>query len=168
MAGDAQMDPDYLPALLDPLVGDGYDFAKGNRFFSRTSFRGMPYYRIFGNIALSLMTKLASGYWHIFDSQNGYTAIRRRILEQLPLDQIARGYAFQNDMLVHLNMAGARVRDVPIPAVYGREVSSIRLHSVAPALAWLLFNRFWLRTWRKYVVKPRVAAGTQSGAGEAN
>lgn len=168
MAGDAQMDPDYLPALLDPLVDEGYDFTKGNRFFSRSSFRGMPRYRIFGNIALSLMTRLASGYWHIFDSQNGYTAIRRGTLEQLPLDRIARGYAFENDMLVHLNMAGARARDVHIPAVYGRELSSIRLHSVAPALAWLLFRRFWMRLWRKHVARPRVAAGRHADTGKAH
>jgi glycosyltransferase involved in cell wall biosynthesis len=167
MAGDAQMDPDYLPALLDPVVEEGYDFAKGNRFFSRSSFRGMPNHRIIGNIALSLMTRLASGYWHIFDSQNGYTAIRTRTLQQLPLDKIARGYAFENDMLVHLSMAHARVRDVPIPAVYGREVSSIRLHSVAPALAWLLFRRFWLRLWRKHMGRLRMAEGRHADTGEA-
>jgi glycosyltransferase involved in cell wall biosynthesis len=160
MAGDAQMDPHYLPALLDTLVELGCDFAKGNRFYSRSSFRGMPRYRIVGNVVLSLMTRLASGYWHIFDSQNGYTAIRREILERLPLDRIARGYAFENDMLVHLNMVGARVRDVPIPAVYGRELSKIRLRSVAPALAWLLFRRFWMRLWRKYVAR----AATRGGA----
>jgi glycosyltransferase involved in cell wall biosynthesis len=158
MAGDAQMDPNYLPALLDPLVEEGYDFTKGNRFYSRSSFRGMPRYRIVGNVGLSLMTQVASGYWHIFDSQNGYTAIHRRVLEQLPLDRIARGYAFENDMLVHLSMAGARVRDVPIPAVYGREVSSIRLQSVAPALAWLLFRRFGSRLWWKYAARPQVNA----------
>ena len=161
------MDPDYLPALLDPLVDEGYDFAKGNRFFSRSSFRGMPNHRIIGNIALSLMTRLASGYWHIFDSQNGYTAIRRRTLQQLPLDKIARGYAFENDMLVHLGMTQARVRDVPIPAVYGREVSSIRLHSVAPALAWLLFRRFWLRLWRKHMVRVRMVERGHADTGEA-
>lgn len=167
MAGDAQMNPNYLPALLDPLINEGYDFAKGNRFFSRNSFRGMPNHRIIGNIALSLMTRLASGYWHIFDSQNGYTAIRGTTLQQLPLGRIARGYAFENDMLVHLSMAGARVRDVPIPAVYGREVSSIRLQSVAPALAWLLFRRLWMRLWRKYMVRPDVAGG-RADAGEAH
>jgi glycosyltransferase involved in cell wall biosynthesis len=167
MAGDAQMDPRYLPALLDPLVDQGYDFAKGNRFYSRSSFRGMPRYRVVGNVLLSLMTRLASGYWHVFDSQNGYTAIRRGVLARLPLSRITRGYAFENDMLVHLNMAGARVRDVPIPAVYGREVSKIRLQSVAPALAWLLFRRFWMRLWRKYVAGPYVAACTHAGAGGA-
>jgi glycosyltransferase involved in cell wall biosynthesis len=166
MAGDAQMDPHYLPSLLDPLVDQGYDFAKGNRFYSRTSFKGMPRHRIVGNVALSLMTRLASGYWHVFDSQNGYSAIRREVLERLPLGRIARGYAFENDLLVHLNVAGARVRDVPIPAVYGRELSNIRLRSVAPALAWLLFRRFWMRLWRKYVAR-RPAAGLSSRSGAA-
>ena len=94
MAGDAQMDPQYLPPLLDKVTDEGYGFAKANRFYSPESFDGMPRYRIFGNILLSFMTKLASGYWNLFDPQNGYTAIRTEVLRRLPLNRIAKRYSF--------------------------------------------------------------------------
>ena len=151
MAGDAQMDPAYLPALLDPIV-DGYGFAKANRFFSGESFAGMPGHRVFGNVALSFMTKFASGYWHIFDPQNGYTAIRTEVLRRLPLDKVARRYSFENDLLIHLSILDVPIVDVPIPAVYGTEVSSIRLRSVVPELLGLMFRGFWRRVWWKYMV----------------
>ncbi|WP_314323451.1 glycosyltransferase family 2 protein [Paenarthrobacter ilicis] len=151
MAGDAQMDPDYLPQLLDPVV-DGYGFAKANRFFSGESFAGMPGYRIFGNIVLSFMTKLASGYWHIFDPQNGYTAIRTEVLRRLPMNKVAARYSFENDLLIHLNILDVPIVDVPIPAVYGNEVSSIKLRKVIPELLAMLFGGFWRRVWWKYMV----------------
>jgi len=152
MAGDAQMDPDYLPSLLDPIVEDGYGFTKANRFFSMESFANMPKHRIFGNVVLSFMTKLASGYWHLFDPQNGYTAIRQDVLRRLRLDTIAHGYHFENDLLINLCIIGVRARDVPIPAVYGTEVSGIKLHRVIPRLSALLFKGFWKRIWMKYVL----------------
>ena len=151
MAGDAQMDPAYLPALLDPIV-EGYGFAKANRFFSGESFAGMPGYRVFGNVALSFMTKFASGYWHIFDPQNGYTAIRTEVLRRLPMDKVARRYSFENDLLIHLSILDVPIVDVPIPALYGTEVSSIRLRSVVPELLSLMFRGFWRRVWWKYMV----------------
>jgi hypothetical protein len=152
MAGDAQMDPDYLPALLDPIVEDGYGFTKANRFFSWTSFAGMPRHRILGNVLLSFMTKFASGYWHLFDPQNGYTAIRHDVLERLPLDRIKRNYQFENDLLIHLSILGVRAKDVPIPAVYGNEVSGMRMRRVIPQIMSLLFSGFWKRVWLKYVL----------------
>lgn len=152
MGGDAQMDPAYLPALLDPVVSDGYGFSKANRFFSLTSFSGMPRFRIVGNILLSFITKVASGYWHIFDPQNGYTAIRSDVLRKLPLDSISHGYQFENDLLIYLNILGIRVKDVSIPAVYGTEVSGIKLSRTAPGVAYLLFRGFWRRIFWKYVL----------------
>ncbi|MFC8502036.1 glycosyltransferase family 2 protein [Pedococcus sp. NPDC057267] len=151
MAGDAQMDPAHLPRLLDPVI-DGYGFAKANRFFSGESFAGMPPYRVFGNICLSFMTKFASGYWHVFDPQNGYTAIRADVLRRLPLDKVAARYSFENDLLIHLNILDVPIVDVPIPALYGTEVSSIRLTRVLPELLALLFGGFWRRVWWKYMV----------------
>lgn len=151
MAGDAQMDPQYLPQLLDPVI-DGYGFAKANRFFSGESFAGMPGYRVFGNLMLSFLTKLASGYWHIFDPQNGYTAIRAEVLRRLPLNKVAQRYSFENDLLIHLNILGVPIVDVPIPAVYGNEVSSIRLGKVIPELVSVLIGGFWRRFWWKYMV----------------
>ncbi len=152
MAGDAQMDPDYLGALLDPIADEGYGFAKANRFFSMTSFSGMPRHRIIGNLLLSFATKVSSGYWHIFDPQNGYTAIRTDVLRRLPLDRIALGYQFENDLLIHLNILSVRIKDVSIPAIYGSEVSGIKLSRVAPSLSYLLVRGFWKRIFWKYVL----------------
>jgi len=152
MAGDAQMDPDYLDALLDPIVADGVAFTKANRFFSRDSYRGMPPTRIVGNIVLSFLTKASSGYWHLFDPQNGYTALHRSALERLSLDRISPGYDFENSLLINLNILGVRARDVPIPAVYGQAVSGIRLRRVVPRLARTLFVGFWQRILYKHVL----------------
>ena len=152
MAGDAQMDPAYLGELLDPVVERGYGFSKANRFFSSDSYAGMPKYRIFGNVVLSFLTKVASGYWNLFDPQNGYTAVRTDVLKRLNLDRIAKTYEFENDLLINLNILNVRATDVPIPAVYGEEVSGIKLRRVVPAISSLLLKGFWKRITRKYVV----------------
>lgn len=152
MAGDAQMNPDYLPQLLDRVTIEGYGFAKANRFFSPESFEGMPRYRVFGNIVLSFMTKMTSGYWHLFDPQNGYTAIRTEVLKRLPLHAVSRRYSFENDLLIHLNILQVSAIDVPIPAVYADEVSSIKLSRVIPELLNLLLRGFWRRIWYRYVL----------------
>jgi glycosyltransferase involved in cell wall biosynthesis len=152
MAGDAQMDPKHLPALLDRVTDDGYGFSKANRFYAPESFHGMPRYRVFGNVVLSFMTKLASGYWHLFDPQNGYTAVRTEVLRNIPLGHVAKRYSFENDFLIHLNIQQVSAVDVPVPAVYGDEVSSIRLGQVVPELLDLLFRGFWRRIWYRYVL----------------
>lgn len=152
MAGDAQMDPAYLPQLLDRVTVEGFGFAKANRFFSPESFEGMPRHRVFGNIVLSFLTKMTSGYWHLFDPQNGYTAIRTEALKRVPLHSVSRRYSFENDLLIHLNILQVSAVDVPIPAVYGDEVSSIKLGSVIPELLNLLFRGFWRRIWYRYVL----------------
>ena len=152
MAGDAQMDPAYLPDLLVEVTDQGYGFAKANRFFAPESFSGMPRHRVFGNIVLSFLTKLASGYWHLFDPQNGYTAVRTSVLRRIPLDSVARRYSFENDLLIHLNILQVPAVDVPIPAVYGEEISSIKLRRVVPELVALLGRGFWRRVWYRYVL----------------
>lgn len=152
MAGDAQMDPAYLPALLDQVTDGGYGFAKANRFYSPESFRGMPGHRVFGNIVLSFFTKVSSGYWNLFDPQNGYTAIRTEELRRIALDRVARRYSFENDLLIRLNIAQVSATDVPIPAVYGEEVSSIRLRKVIPELLHRLTVGYWSRIWYRYVL----------------
>jgi hypothetical protein len=151
MAGDAQCDPAYLGSLVEPVADGRCDMAKANRFFSSKSFAGMPKYRVFGNVVLSFLNKLASGYWHVFDPQNGYLAVRREALEAIPLDSIAKGYSLENDFLINLNIVGARVADVPVPAVYGDEQSSIKLRHVIPQMMHLLFKGFFRRIMRKYV-----------------
>lgn len=153
MAGDGQMDPDYLPALLEPILNEGYDFSKGNRFFASDSFHGMPLVRTFGNIVLTFLTKLATGYWDLFDPQNGYTAMTRKVSERIDWDSIARDYSFENDVLAALGLLRARVKDVDIRAVYGEEISDIKLHKTVPHLLRTLRRAFWRRFWLQYVVR---------------
>lgn len=152
MAGDNQMDPEQLPRLLRPIVEDGYGFAKGNRFFSAASTEGMPAYRVVGNMILTFMNKAASGYWNLVDPQNGYTAVTREALARVPLDRVSRRYEFENDLLIWLNIFDVRAIDVPIPARYGQEVSTIKLHTAVPRILWLLFSGFWRRMWFKYIL----------------
>lgn len=152
MAGDGQMDVEYLPALLDPIVESGYGFSKANRLFSTSSFAGMPKHRIFGNVVLTFLTKISSGYWNLVDPQNGYTAISREALALVPLDRVSKRYEFENDLLIWLNIANVRAIDVPIPAIYGSEVSGIKLHKVVPRLIGTLSAGFWRRFWLKYVL----------------
>ncbi len=153
MAGDAQMDPAYLPALLDPIADGEAQFTKANRFYGEGSFEGMPRHRVVGNIGMSFLTKAASGYWGLFDPQNGYTAIHRTALERLQLDRLAKRYEFENDLLIKLNVLRVPARDVPIPAVYGTEVSGLKVGRVAPRLLSMLWRGFWHRMWWKYVLQ---------------
>ena len=153
MDGDAQMNPDYLETLLEPIAAGDVQFTKANRFYGMGSFDGMPRHRVLGNIVLSFLTKASSGYWNLFDPQNGYTAIHRSALERLPLHRVGRGYEFQNDLLIHLNILRIPARDVPVPAVYGDEVSGLRLHSAVPRILRELARGFWKRIWWKYVLQ---------------
>ena len=153
MDGDNQMPSDHLPSLLDPLVEGGYDAAKGNRFLAASgTLDQMPKYRLLGNILLTLATKIASGYWSIFDSQNGFWAVTAASLAKLDDFHIARRYDLENSLLIHLNILGARVADVPIPARYGNEISGIRLWRVTPRILLTLFTGFWRRVLFRYVL----------------
>lgn len=152
MAGDAQMDPDHLPALLDPIAAGGYDFAKADRFFDFGSYEGMPRTRVIGNVVVGFLAKAATGYWHLFDPLNGYTAVRTAALRRLPLDRIRRDYSFECDLLVYLNIIHAKGKDIPVPAVYGEERSGIRLFRAGRKLLWAFFRGFWRRMMLKYVL----------------
>src|SRR5215216_1001759 len=151
--GDGQMDPAYLSSLLDCLIEHNYDYAKGNRFLAGESLSFMPKHRLFGNIVLTFMTKLASGYWQIFDPQNGYTAIKSDALRLLDFDDLHRRYFFENDMLIHLNFFGCRVKDVAIPARYGDEKSSLNPIKIGLTFPLLLLKRFFHRIYQKYVLR---------------
>ena len=153
MAGDGQMDPAYLPALLDPIVDGHVVFTKGNRFFSTRSWHGMPKHRVLGNIGLTFLTKIATGYWDLFDPQNGYTAIARHASERIDWNDLARDYSFENDVLAHLGLQRAVIRDVDIPARYGDEVSSIRMRRVVRDILRTLGRAFNRRFWLQYVVR---------------
>lgn len=131
--GDGQMDPALLARFAQPVLDGRADYAKGNRFHSLGSTRGMPALRLFGNAALSFLSKLSTGYWQVFDPTNGYTVIRRDLLALLPLDAVARRYFFESDLLHHLGLVRAVVVDVPMQAVYGDEPSSLSpLRTIVP------------------------------------
>lgn len=125
--GDGQMAPELLPLFVKPIIDGEADYVKGNRFFSIDQVRGMPLVRLVGNAALSFATKLSTGYWSLFDPTNGYTAIHTAVLEQIPLDRVAERYFFESDMLFRLNIARARVIDMPMVAVYGDEKSNLKI-----------------------------------------
>jgi len=154
MAGDAQMDPADLPALLDPVVMGEIDYAKGNRLFTGDAWNIIPRVRYLGNSILSLLTKIASGYWHVADSQSGYTAINSNVLKVINWDQMYKRYGQPNDLLVRLNIYNFRVRDVPIKPVYNiGEKSGIKPLRMIPKLSWLLFKLFLYRMVQKYVIR---------------
>src|SRR4051812_43338627 len=154
MAGDNQMDPDELETLVAPVARGEVDYAKANRLFTGQAWELIPRNRYLGNAVLSMMTKIASGYWHVADSQAGYTALGLSTLEVLDLDRIYRLYGFPNDMLVHLNVVNARVRDYPSRPIYGvGERSGIRLRKVIPRMSWLLLKGFFWRLREKYVIR---------------
>jgi glycosyltransferase involved in cell wall biosynthesis len=123
--GDGQMDPALIPFLIQPILAGQADYTKGNRFFELDDLQGMPFLRLIGNAGLSFLTKLSSGYYSIFDPNNGYTAIHAKVLARLRLDRIHKRYFFESDMLFHLGQLRAAVLDVPMKAVYGAEVSSL-------------------------------------------
>lgn len=153
MDGDGQMSPDHLPALLDPIVEGEYDYTKGNRFLHSQAIRQMPAARIVGNILLTFLTKAASGYWHIFDPQNGYTAIRADALQSISQDAVDSRFFFENDMLVQLNIQNFRVRDIAIPARYGEEISHLRISKILLTFPPLLVRRLSYRIVQKYVLR---------------
>jgi glycosyltransferase involved in cell wall biosynthesis len=153
MAGDHQMDPQYLPDLLDPIIDDKADYTKGNRLYNGYYRQNMSKWRTLGNTTLTFLTKIASGYWHIMDPQNGYTAISGRVLKRNNLDIIYPQYGYCNHILVWLNIQGFRVRDVLIPAKYGRERSGISYPTYIPRVSWLLLKSFIWRLKEKYVIR---------------
>lgn len=161
---DGQMDSGQLSSLLKPIVDGDTDFAKGNRFFSRSSFDEMPAHRVFGNLVLTFLTKIATGYWHLRDSENGYTAISARMLRTLPLHRLETGYQFANRFLIELSAAGAKIVDVPLPARYGEEESGIRPLRDGLAIVWALFTGFWMRAAGEYLRKPSLPGVLLAGS----
>jgi len=152
MAGDNQMDPVVMPALIEPVIQNKAEYTKGNRLLSPAYRKGMSAWRFFGNTVLTFMTKFSSGYWKLMDPQNGYTAISLKALERLNLDDIYPRYGYCNDLLVRLNVFAFRVMDIEMPARYGREQSKIRYGPYIWKVSWLLFRDFLYRLRMKYII----------------
>jgi glycosyltransferase involved in cell wall biosynthesis len=165
--GDGQMDLRYLPAMVAPILLGRADYTKGNRFSSATQLRGMPAHRVFGNAVLSLLAKASTGYWKTLDPTNGFTAIHAavatRLLERSPRSR----YLFETDVLYHLGVLRAVVRDVPMPARYGDEVSGLRPGRVMLPLLWLHLRNFVARVLGRYFVRDISAASIELVAGFA-
>jgi hypothetical protein len=154
MDGDAQMDPLEMPYLLDPIVLHQADYIKGNRLSNEAVLHTMPRYRFYGNHFLTLMTKIASGYWYVDDAQGGYTALSRQAFDQINFNKIQKNYEFENSMLIQSNILGVRVLNVPVRPIYGvGEISSIIIWKVAPHMAWYLFISFFKRILEKYLLR---------------
>ncbi len=154
MGGDGQMDPSELESICMPIVDGEVDYVKGNRLKHRSASFVIPRIRFFGNSVLSLLTKIASGYWQISDTQTGYTAISLEGLRGIKLYDIYKSYGCPNDILVKLNIANFTIKEVPIkPVYYVGEESKMKIFKVIPRISWLLFKLFWKRLYKKYLFR---------------
>ena len=153
--GDGQMDPTLIPRLLRPILEGEADYTKGNRFFELEGLRAMPKLRLFGNSLLSFLSKLSSGYWNIFDPTNGFTAIHASVARVLPVSRISQRWFFESDLLFRLAILRAVVCDVPMPAAYGDEKSSLVVHRIVGEFAFKharntlkrIFYNYYLRNF---------------------
>lgn len=150
--GDGQMDPGQLARLLDPIVTGDAGYAKGNRLSDPESWREMPPVRLIGNVILSFLAMVASGYWRSRDAQNGFTAISRPALEAIDPESLYEYYGYCDEVLVRLNVHDVPIADVPMPARYGNERSSIRYLEYIPRVSLMLLRNFLWRLWRKYLI----------------
>ncbi|HEY1454850.1 MAG TPA: glycosyltransferase family 2 protein [Candidatus Dormibacteraeota bacterium] len=154
MAGDGQMDPQELHLMVGPVAEGKVAYAKGNRLTSGVAWQKTPKVRYLGNAFLSLLTKISSGYWHVADTQSGYTAITADALRSLDLESMYPSYGYPNDMLIRLNIRSLRVADVHIPPRYGiGERSKMKVSRVIPTVTLLLIRGFFYRMFEKYVIR---------------
>jgi dolichol-phosphate mannosyltransferase len=150
MDGDEQMDPSYIPALIKPIIEDRADYVKGNRFRDFRALQSMPLMRKIGNIGLSFLIKASSGYWNIFDPTNGFTAIKNEVLLEMNLDRIHKRYYFETSMLIELYYTNAVIKDIPMKAIYGNEVSNLSNTKIFFEFPPKLFVAFFRRIVLKY------------------
>jgi len=153
MDGDGQMDPYKIPKLVKPITDGDADYVKGNRFFNLEGLSAMPYMRLFGNIVLSFLSKISTGYWHLFDPTNGFTAIHRSVLLMIPLEKLNEKYFFETDLLFRLNIIRAVVNEVPITAIYEDEVSNLNIFNVILTFPFLHFQIFIKRIIYNYYLR---------------
>lgn len=157
--GDGQMDPGLIPQLIEPLIRFSVDYVKGNRLLHRLNRQSMPWLRLCGNLGMSFLNKLASGYWHVFDPQNGYVAIRRSALAEIDLDRIDDSYFFENSMLTQLNCLDALVLDIPTGSLYRENTSHMSIRRVLLQFPLKLFSGFCYRVWCKHLSRDLTPVG---------
>lgn len=165
--GDGQMDPSLIMDFITPILSGEADYTKGNRFFNLEEIRAMPKMRLFGNAALSFMTKLSSGYWDLFDPTNGYTAIHRDVARHLPLNKISRRYFFETDILFRLNILRAVVVDIPMDAKYGDEVSNLKISKIVGEFFIKHVRNFGKRIFYNYYLRDMSLASIELPIGIA-
>ena len=151
--GDGQMNPGLIPRLVEPIQGMNADYVKGNRFYDLAFLRTMPFVRKLGNSGISFMNKLSSGYWNIMDPSNGFTAIHRKALENLPLDRIDDRFFFESDMLFRLNTVRAVVAEMPMRAVYADEYSNLKIRGILFQFPFKYFHRLVKRVFYNYYLR---------------
>jgi hypothetical protein len=151
MAGDNQMDPNDLDALVEPIIRDEVDYAKGSRLLRNDVRDSMPGYRFVGNSILTFLTKFATGYWHVVDPQCGYTAISAKALSRIPIENMTKGYGYNAHILNMLNIENLKVGDVSVRPVYGPNTSKIRLRKYVPLILKLLLNLYFKRLFQKFI-----------------
>jgi dolichol-phosphate mannosyltransferase len=151
--GDGQMDARLIPNFIVPILAGEADYTKGNRFYDLEQLRAMPPMRLFGNAVLSLMSKVSSGYWDIFDPTNGFTAIHADAARHLPFNKISRRYFFETDMMFRLNTLHAVVVDVPMDAVYGDEVSNLKISRIVTEFMAKHVRNFFKRVFYNYYLR---------------
>ncbi|HKJ25013.1 MAG TPA: glycosyltransferase, partial [Myxococcota bacterium] len=151
--GDGQMDPSDIPRLVAPILDGEADYVKGNRFHSLEDLRGMPAVRLVGNSILSFLTKLSTGYWDLFDPTNGFTALDAGVARELPFEKLSRRYFFESDLLFRLGIQRRVVRDVPMPARYDGEPSSLSVREVAWEFLWGNLRNFGKRIFYGYFLR---------------
>ncbi len=154
MNGDAQMDPNDIINLINPIINGSADYTKGNRLVTKEAWKNIPHIRYLGNSFLTFMTKIASGYWHVMDSQSGFTAINKKALQILPIENIFPRYGVPNDILVTLNIYDMTMMNIPVKPIYGiGEKSNMKIHFVSFSIFFLLIRSFARRMIRKYILQ---------------
>lgn len=154
MAGDGQMDPDELIGICEPVIKEDIDYVKGNRLSHKSAKYLIPAKRYFGNSILSIMTKMASGYWRVSDTQTGYTAVSLRALKRIEIGSIYKSYGMPNDMLVKLNLAKCSLKEIEIKPIYRvGEQSKMKIMKLIPRVSWLLLKSFFKRIFTRYFLK---------------
>lgn len=163
--GDGQMDPLLLADLVHPIANGEADYCKGNRFYDLDNIHRMPRLRILGNAGLSLLAKLSTGYWDIFDPTNGYTAVHRDVARRLPLNKISQRYFFETDLLFRLGTLRAVVRDVPMDPKYGEEISGLKIHRILGEFAYKHLRNFCKRVFYNYYLRDMSLASLELAVG---